>query len=94
MQFEFDRRKSWFNKRKHGVSLQEAMAIWQETHAEGQARTIDEPREMAIGPIQGKLYACIYTRRGDVIRLISCRRARPKEVALYHEHIKTDIRKD
>lgn len=43
---------------------------------------------MAIGKISGKLYACIYTSRGEAIRLISCRRASEKEARLYHAHFK------
>ena len=94
MRFDFDRVKSAVNKEKHGVSLAEATQLWQEAYLEIKARTVDEVRFMAIGRISGKLYACIYTVRGDVIRLISCRRARAKEVELYHGHFKEGISKD
>ena len=91
MRFEFDRRKSAVNQEKHGVSLAEAAQLWQEACLEVKARTVKEARFMAIGHIQGKLHACIYTVRGEVIRLISCRRAREKEAQLYHEHFKERI---
>ena len=71
MEFEFDRLKSEANKRKHGVGLDEATQIWQEAYLEITARTVNEPRFMAIGRIRGKLYACIYTVRGESLRLIS-----------------------
>lgn len=87
MQFEFDRDKSDANKLKHGLTLREAARIWEGSHVEVTARTIDEPRWMAIGMIQGKPYACIYTIRGETTRLISCRRARAKEVQLYHDYV-------
>lgn len=90
MEFEFDRAKSEANKRKHGVSLEEATHLWQEAYLEVMARTSDESRLMAIGKIRGKLHACIYTIRGEAIRLISCRRARDKEAQLYHEHFKEE----
>lgn len=90
MEFEFDRTKSQANKGKHGVSLEEATQIWQEGYLEVAARTIDEPRWMAIGKIRGRLYACIYTRRDDSIRLISCRRAREQEAQLYHAYLKEE----
>jgi len=88
MDFEFDRRKSEANKRKHGISLEEAAEIWQEAYLEVAAKTVDEPRMMAIGMIRGKPYACIYTIRKESVRLISCRRAREQEVRLYHGSFK------
>lgn len=91
MDFEFDRRKSEANKRKHGISLEEATQIWQEAYLEVTAKTVDEPRMMAIGTIRGKVYACIYTVRGESVRLISCRRAREQEAQLYHGYFKEKI---
>ena len=91
MRFEFDREKSAINKQKHGISLEEAAQLWQEAYLEVKARTVDEVRSMAIGRIRGKLYACIYTVRGESIRLISCRRAREQEARLYHENFKERI---
>lgn len=88
MEFECNKEKSASNRRKHGISLDEATRLWEITHLEVEARTLDEPRWMAIGLVEGKLYACIYTVRGERIRLISCRRAREKEAQLYHVHIK------
>jgi len=82
--------KSEANKRKHGVSLDEAVQIWQEAYLEIPAKTVDELRFMSIGRIRGKLFACIYTVRGESIRLISCRRAREKEVHLYHDYLKEE----
>lgn len=88
MEFEFDRSKSDANRRKHGVGFDHAVQIWQEAYLELTARTVDEPRFLVIGKIRDKLYSCIYTTRGERIRLISCRRARGKEVQLYHEYFK------
>ena len=91
MKFEFDRAKSETNRVKHGISLEEAARIWESAHVEVRARTVDELRFMAIGTIEAKLYACIYTIRGEAIRLISCRRARGKEVKLYHAYFKETL---
>jgi len=91
MQFEFDRLKSEANKRKHGVSLEEATQIWQEAYLEIPAKTVDEPRLMSIGRIRGKLFACIYAIRSESIRLICCRRAREKEVQLYYDYLKEKV---
>ena len=91
MKFEFNREKSESNKRKHGVSFEQATQIWLEAYLEVTARTVDEPRVMAIGKIGGNLYACIYTVRGEAVRLISCRTARAREEQLYHDYFKESI---
>lgn len=90
MEFEFDHAKSESNKHKHGIGLDEAQQIWQGAHVEVAARAGDEPRSMVIGVIRGKFYACVYTIRGEAIRLISCRRARQREVQLYYEQAKAE----
>ena len=47
------------------------------------AKTEDEPRFLAVGQIDGKHWSAVITYRGSYIRLISVRRARTEEVALY-----------
>ena len=47
------------------------------------AKTKDEPRFLVIGLIEGKHWSAVVTYRGVNIRLISVRRARTEEVALY-----------
>ena len=88
MEFEFGQAKSKSNKDKHGISLEEAQAIWEEFYVEVPARDTNEPRWMVIGRIDNRLYACVYTRRGEAVRLISCRRARDQEAQLYHDYLK------
>lgn len=89
MKFEYDPNKSAGNLQKHGISLEEAKALWAVPHIEITAKTVDEPRLMVIGKIKNKFYSCIYTIRGiDSIRLISARRSRKFEETLYHEYIK------
>jgi uncharacterized DUF497 family protein len=45
MEFEFDRRKSQTNKKKHGIDFVEAQALWNDPdRIEIPAVTIDEPR--------------------------------------------------
>jgi hypothetical protein len=44
-----------------------------------------ENRGIMIGKHQEKLWTAIFTVRGDVIRIISVRRARKKEVKLYEK---------
>ena len=89
MKFAYDKNKSATNKAKHGISLEEAKELWLVPSVEVEATTIDEPRFMLIGRINGKFYSCIYTLRDDAIRLISARRSRKTEEEIYHEIIKT-----
>jgi len=46
-------------------------------------KTEDEARFLVIGQIEGKNWSAIITYRAANIRLISVRRARTEEVALY-----------
>jgi hypothetical protein len=89
MKFEYDLNKSDSNQKKHGISLEKAKALWFGPYVEIAARTLDEPRFMIIGKLNTVFYSCIYTTRGeDVIRLISARRSRKSEEAIYYEYIK------
>ena len=45
--------------------------------------TDDEPRYLLIGLMDGKHWTAVITYRGSNVRLISVRRARTEEVALY-----------
>jgi len=83
-EFEYDPRKSAANKARHGIDFLEAQTLWTDSRrVEIAARTAGEPRALVIGQIAGKPWAAVITARGARIRLISVRRARKKEVALY-----------
>lgn len=82
--FEFDENKSESNKAKHGIDFVAAQALWQDPDLlEIPARTTDEPRYLMIGLIAGKHWSAVVTYRGEYVRIISVRRARTNEVALY-----------
>jgi uncharacterized protein len=84
VEFEFDEAKSRANKSKHGIDFVEAQALWlDEMLVEIPARTEDEPRFVVVGMISGKHWSAIITHRGERVRLISVRRARVEEVAIY-----------
>ena len=84
MEFEFDETKSKTNAAKHGIDFVAAQALWlDERVIEIPARTEDEPRSLVIGLIEGRHYSAVITHRGNRIRIISVRRSREKEVALY-----------
>jgi uncharacterized protein len=82
--FEFDPGKSESNRRKHGVDFSEAQALWQDPlRVEVPARTVDEPRWLVIGQLDSKCWSAVVTYREHRVRIISVRRAREEEVAIY-----------
>jgi uncharacterized DUF497 family protein len=84
MEFEYDARKSASNLTKHGIDFDDALALWDDPDLlEIPAKTEDEPRWLLIGTIEGKHWSAIVTYRNDVARIISVRRSRVEEVALY-----------
>ena len=84
MTFEFDPERSAGNLDKHGIDFVAAQALWEDPELlEIPARVTDEPRWLLIGMIGAKHWSAVVTRRGGSIRLISVRRARDEEVALY-----------
>ena len=82
--FEFDAAKSESNRTKHGIDFVEAQVLWNDPMLlEIPAKTDDEPRYLVIGSIDGKHWSAVITYRGTNVRLISVRRARAEEVAIY-----------
>ena len=84
IRFEFDGAKSQANLSKHGINFVDAQLLWDDPNLlEIPAKTEDEPRYLVIGIINGKYWSAVVTYRGASIRLISVRRSRIEEVALY-----------
>ena len=84
VEFEFDQQKSRSNQKKHGIDFSGAQALWDDPDViEIPARTIDEPRFLVVCMIGGHHWSGIITYREDRIRIISVRRSREEEIALY-----------
>ena len=84
MGFTFDPQKSDRNFAKHGIDFIEAQRLWDDPNLlEIPARTEDEPRSIVIGEIDARHWSAVITYRADDIRIISVRRSREEEVALY-----------
>jgi uncharacterized DUF497 family protein len=82
--FEYDERKSQSNLKKHGINFVEAQELWNDPYlVEIPARTTDEVRFLVIGKIQEKHWSAVVTPRDGNIRIISVRRSRTEEVAIY-----------
>ena len=84
MPFEYDPDKSLLNREKHGIDFDEAQSLWDdENRLEIPAKTVDEPRYLVIGQINGKFWSAVIMYRGENTRIISVRRARDEEMELY-----------
>jgi len=86
MEFEWDENKRQQNLEKHGFDFLEAAELLSEKHLVIPSRySGDEPRFLAVGLIQGRFAAVIFTMRESRFRLISVRRARDGERKQYQD---------
>ncbi|MEK6544435.1 MAG: BrnT family toxin [Elusimicrobiota bacterium] len=92
--FEWDPRKGRSNEHKHGISFEEARAVFYDENARFMAdpeHSQDEERFVMLG-LSSKpriLVVChCYRATGSIIRIISARRATKKETLQYEEYLK------
>lgn len=84
MEFEFDSDKSMSNLEKHGINFSDAKQLWLDPKVlVVKAKQVTEPRWIAIGCVERKCWSAIFTYRDGRIRIISVRRSRESEMALY-----------
>ena len=87
LRFEWDRRKNASNRRKHGVSFEEAQTAF----CDERALLIDDPDEseerfvlLGLSAALRVLLVChCYRKADDVIRIISARKANREEKKEY-----------
>ncbi|CAA6824824.1 MAG: Unknown protein [uncultured Sulfurovum sp.] len=90
LQFEWDDKKANINKRKHGVTFEEATTAF----ADDLSITIDDPlhsqdedRLILIGlSKQFNTLVVVHVERRDVLRIISARKATKQEQKFYEEY--------
>jgi uncharacterized protein len=86
MRFEWDNAKAVSNKRKHGVSFEDASEAMRDPDVVEDLDTQDEygeDRMIAYAKLEGQVLVVIYTMRGDLYRIISARRAEKHERNYY-----------
>ena len=87
MNFEYDKRKSQSNKKKHGIDFEEAQVLWDDKYIAklpSKQDVEEEPRFLYIGTIGSKHWTAITTHKDtSLIRIISVRRSRKREVEIY-----------
>ena len=95
VRFEWDPNKDEANRRKHGLSFDEAtdlfsgendfLEIYDDKHSG------EEDRFIAIGPVRAGIVVVVYTeRQDDVIRIVSARKATAKEIRLLPDYLEGD----
>ncbi|WP_309681002.1 BrnT family toxin [Polaromonas sp.] len=89
LHFEWDDRKAAANARKHGVSFEEARSVFVDERAkliDDPDHSEDEDRFVLLGlssTLRLLLVCHCYRREGNVIRLISARKASTNEARSY-----------
>jgi uncharacterized DUF497 family protein len=82
--FEWDKRKSDSNLAKHGIDFDGAVEIFYGPVVLRRSDKNNEERWIAVGSSGDRLIAVVFTRRAEIIRIISARRARKNEEREYH----------
>ncbi len=85
IEFEWSSIKELSNIDKHGISFVAAARVFFSEYYEGRSDRYGEIRYLAVGEVEGRVLAVVYTRRGEKYRIISARRARKDEEAIYRK---------
>ncbi|HCJ06953.1 MAG: BrnT family toxin [Lachnospiraceae bacterium] len=91
IKFEWDDHKNDINKKKHGLSFEEAIEVFGDENAilfDDPDHSIEEDRFLIIGAIRSAKICIVshcYRDNDNVIRLISAREATKSEKRVYQE---------
>lgn len=86
MEFEWDEEKAAKTKMARGLDFWAAARLWDDPDSiEVPVRSESESRCAKIGMLDGQVHTAIFTLRDTKIRIISIRRAHPKEIVVYEK---------
>ncbi len=91
MNFTWDENKNRINFEKHGIRFEEASELFRCPYLTFTDNRLDygEVREISIGRISPDLrIVIVYTKRDEIIRIISARKANARERKQYDDYIK------
>ena len=93
MKFEWDNNKEQINIKKHGIDFSTAAFVFDDIfHVEifDEVHSEYEDRFIAIGMVDdiAIIIAVVYTERGEIIRIISARKATKREKEVYYDSSK------
>jgi len=87
MDLEWDSAKEQANRKKHGIDFRTVARVFLDPFAIefDDLDATGDLRFNVIGLVDGRMLFVTYTMRGEVVRIISARRAEPHEKRKYHE---------
>ncbi|MDR0842909.1 MAG: BrnT family toxin [Acidobacteriota bacterium] len=88
MELEFDPTKDALNIEKHGISLADAMLVYEARNKltlQSPRRDEDRLMDVAMVDAVGVVLVLVYVERGAAVRAISLRRASKTERVLYEQ---------
>lgn len=94
MQFEWDEEKCKKNIETHGMDFVDAAELFSSPMLviPDVRKQYGEHRYIGMGEIQGRIMVIVYTeRKGDVIRIISLRKANKREQSKFKKEIKNRL---
>jgi uncharacterized DUF497 family protein len=96
--FVWNRDKAYENIINHHISFEAASTVFDDpfyVEFYDTVNSIDEERFRVIGVVtgfvEGRYVTVSVTYRNDLIRIFSARKAEPKEVRSYNEHLKSNF---
>ena len=81
--YDWDETKRVANIEKHEIDFNDIYFFEWDTSVRIDSPRYGEMRWIAIGYIRGRLYYVVYTDRGALRRIISLRKANPREERIY-----------
>ena len=89
MRFEWDPKKAESNRKKHGITFQEASTVFGDPLAitfQDPDHSLKEERQITFGQsLQKRLIVISHTKRGDQTRIINARLMDRNERIIYEE---------
>lgn len=83
--FEFDPHKSEPNRVIHGIDFIQAQQLWNDPNGVViEAKTIDEERYLLIAQFNQSIWSALFTIRNEMTSIISVRKSRENEKAIYY----------
>ncbi|MCA3594606.1 MAG: BrnT family toxin [Methylobacterium sp.] len=90
MEIEFDEVKRVENIRKHGIDFKACIPVFLDGNSfDTRSDRSGEQRCILIGALNSRVFAVVYTIRGERLRIISARKARKPEVEKWKANANT-----
>ena len=96
MDYEWDENKNRVNRKKHGLSFDDAEIVFSGPvlTVEDTRRDYGEQRFSTLGTLAGRVVYIVHTQRGTTTRIISMRKANAREKKIYQERLEKARRPD